>query len=290
MQLKIVPDVIKGQEIAILEPTATVRDAAGLMADRQLGGVVIAQSGRLKGIFTERDASYRVVAAGLDPLTTQLLEVMTADPVTLSPDDTVLGALQHIQASNYRHLPVLNGDQLLGVVSVRNIMACVKAQRENDFRHLKTDIVLGCRIVPDLIEDQNMATLEPIAMVREAAQLMATRRIGAVLVTHKGSLKGIFTERDVSLRVIASDLNPDTTPLVDVMTLDPVTLKPDDKAYDALQSMLAGDYRHVPVIDKTHLVGIVSIRDIYGCVEAQLEEEFRRALLDRARNMAGDDI
>lgn len=289
MQLKIVPDVINGQQIATLEPTASVQDAARLMAERQSGAVLITQAGSLKGIFTERDASFRVVAPGLDPQTTQLSEVMTADPVTLKSDDTVLGALQSIQEGNYRHLPVLDDNRLLGVVSVRNIMACVKAQRENDFRHLNTDVVLGCKIVSDLIGEQEIAALEPTAMVREAAQLMATRSIGAVLVTHEGSLMGIFTERDVSLRVIASDLNPDTTPLVDVMTLDPVTLKPDDKASGALQSMLAGDYRHVPVLDKSQLVGIVSIRDIYGCVEAQLEEEFRQALLDRARDMAGND-
>jgi len=289
MQLKIVPDVINGQQIATLEPTASVQDAAGLMAERQLGAVLITQAGSLKGIFTERDASFRVVAPGLDPQATQLSEVMTADPVTLKPGDTVLGALQNIQTGDYRHLPVVDENRLLGVVSVRNIMACVKAQREEDFRHLNTDVVLGCQIVPDLIGEQDMVTLEPSAMVREAAQLMAQRRIGAVLVTLKGALKGIFTERDVSLRVIAAGLNPDVTPLVDVMTKDPVTLKPVDKAFGALQSMLAGDYRHIPVLDDEHLVGIVSIRDIYGCVEAQLEEEFRRALLDRARDMAGND-
>ena len=119
------------------------------------------------------------------------------------------------------------------------------------------------------------------ALVRESSGLQSGNR--------EDSLKGIFTERDVSLRVIATGLNPDVTPLVDVMTKDPVTLKPVDKAFGALQSMLAGDYRHIPVLDDESLVGIVSIRDIYGCVEARLEEEFRRALLDRARDMAGND-
>lgn len=242
MQLKIVPDVINGQEIATLEPSSTVQEAAGLMAERQLGAVLITQAESLKGIFTERDASFRVVAPGLDPQTTQLSEVMTADPVTLKPDDTVLGALQSMQAGDLRHLPVVDKNRLLGVVSVRNVMACVKSQRENDFRHLKKDVVLGCKIVPDLIGEEDMATLEPTAMVREAAQLMAQRRIGAVLVTLKGALKGFFTERDVSLRVIAAGLNPDITPLMDVMTKDPVTIKPVDQASSALQSMLAGDY------------------------------------------------
>jgi CBS domain-containing protein len=289
MQLKIVPDVISGQDVAMLEPTASVRDAAHLMAERRIGAVPIVHAGKLEGIFTERDVSYRVVAPGLNPDTTPLREVMTANPVVLRSDDTVLGAMQSIHEGDFRHLPVLEDNRLVGIVSVRDIFACAKQQRENEYERLQADVVLACKMVPDLVSGQNIATLEPNATVREAAQLMAIRHIGAILVTHDDVLKGIFTERDVSLRVIAAGLDSDTLQLGEVMTADPVTLKPGDEARSALQNMLAGDYRHVPVVDDARLVGIVSIRDIYGCVETQLEEGFRQALLDRARDMAADD-
>jgi len=289
MQLKIAPDVISGQDIATLTQTASVRDAAHLMVERRIGAVPIIHEGRLEGIITERDVSCRVVAPGLDPLTTTLFEVMTADPVTLRPDDTVLAALQTIHQGDYRHLPVLDDNSLVGIVSVRDIFACAKRQREEEFKHLQADVALNCKIVPDLVSGQEIATLEPGATVREAAQLMAKRHIGAILITHEGVLKGIFTERDVSLRVVATGLNPDETLLSAVMTPDPITLGPGDGALSALQSMLKGDYRHVPVLDQARLVGIVSIRDIYGCVETQLEEGFRQALQDRAWDMAGSD-
>jgi len=290
MQLKIVPDVVNGQRLAVLEPTATVQDAVTLMAERGLGAVLITHAQSLKGIFTERDVSYRVVAPGLNPLTTQLLDVMTADPVTVKPGDTALGALQSIHKGDYRHLPVVDDNQLLGVVSVRDIMACVKTQRENDFTHLRKNVIPACKIVPDLVGEQGIATLEAGASVLEAARLMAKRGIGAIMVTHEGGLKGIFTERDVALRVTAAGLDPDSVQLEQVMTADPATLSPDDEAERALLTMLEGDYRHIPVLDKMQLVGIVSIRDIYSCIEAELEQEFRRALEDRARTMAGDDL
>ena len=289
MQLKIVPDVISVQDVATLEPTASVRDAAHLMAERRIGAVPLVHAGKLEGIFTERDVSFRVVAPGLNPDTTPLREVMTTNPVVLRSDDTVLGAMQSIHEGDFRHLPVLEDNRLMGIVSVRDIFACAKNQRENEYQRLQTDVVLACKMVPDLVSGQDIATLEPSASVREAAQLMAKRHIGAIPVTVDGVLKGIFTERDVSLRVVAAGLDPDTLQLGEVMTADPVTLGPDDEAQSALQNMLAGDYRHVPVLDDARLVGIVSIRDIYGCVETQLEEGFRQALLDRARDMAGDD-
>lgn len=289
MQLKIVPDVISGQDVATLEPTASVRDAAHLMAEHRIGAVPLVHAGKLEGICTERDVSFRVVAPGLNPDTTPLCEVMTAKPVAMRPDDTVLGAMQSIHEGDFRHLPVLEDNRLVGIVSVRDIFACAKNQRENEYQRLQTDVVLACKMVPDLVNGQDIATLEPSATVREAAQLMAKRRIGAILITHYGVLNGIFTERDVSLRVVAAGLDPDALRLGDVMTTNPVTLKPDDDALSALQNMLAGDYRHVPVLDGERLVGIVSIRDIYGCVETQLEEGFRQALLDRAQDMAGND-
>jgi CBS domain-containing protein len=289
MQVKIIPDVISGQDVATLEPAASVRDAAQLMAERRIGAVPLVLAGKLEGIFTERDVSFRVVAPGLNPDSTPLREVMTANPVVLGSDDTVLGAMQSIHQGDFRHLPVLEDGRLVGIVSVRDIFACAKNQRENEYQRLQADVVLACKMVPDLVSGQDIATLEPSASVREAAQLMAIRRVGAILVTHDGVLKGIFTERDVSLRVVAAGLDPDTLQLGEVMTADPVTLRPDDDAQSALQNMLAGDYRHVPVVGDAGLVGIVSIRDIYGCVETQLEEGFRQALLDRARDMAGDD-
>jgi CBS domain-containing protein len=121
MERRIVPDVI-GQKQLLLElpGTATVRKAARAMHDREVGAVLITNSGRLEGIFTERDLLMRVVAPGRDPEITQLRDVMTKNPDTVEADSIATVALSHMTERGYRHLPVMKDGQLFGIVSRRD--------------------------------------------------------------------------------------------------------------------------------------------------------------------------
>src|SRR5258708_10939897 len=92
-------------------------------------------------------------------------------------------------------------------------------------------------VVPHVIAEQTLATLPRDASVREAAAMMAARRIGAVLVVDGGRLVGIFTERDAITRVVARGTDPDRTPIATVMTPDPDTIRPDASAAAALERM-----------------------------------------------------
>ncbi len=132
------------------------------------------------------------------------------------------------------------------------------------------------RIVPDLVSNQTLANLPPSATVRDATRVMAERHIGAVLVAVDGRLQGIFTERDVLARVVAAGLDPDGTVLGAVMTPNPDTLAPNDKAMDALRRMTECGYRHLPVVDGAQMVGIVSIRDLYAAVNSELAEDLEQ--------------
>ena len=129
------------------------------------------------------------------------------------------------------------------------------------------------RIVPDIVDKQDIRTLAPSDSVRTAVDLMAERHIGAVLIEDGGKLVGIFTERDLLTRVVAKGENPDATTLAEVMTRHPDCLKPGDTASDALSRMNSKGYRHLPVLDGDQLVGIVSIRDLYAAVKRELEED-----------------
>lgn len=129
------------------------------------------------------------------------------------------------------------------------------------------------RIVPDIVQNQDIRTLAPGDSVRAAVDLMAERHIGAVLIEDGGKLTGIFTERDLLSRVVAKGLDPDATALTEVMTRHPDCLKPGDMASDALGRMNSKGYRHLPVLDGEQLVGIVSIRDLYAAVKRELEED-----------------
>jgi CBS domain-containing protein len=130
------------------------------------------------------------------------------------------------------------------------------------------------RIVPDVIgQRQQLLELPASATAREAARRMCERKVGAVLVTEGGALQGIFTERDLMHRVVAAGRDPDGTRLGEVMTPDPDTVDADDHAIDALALMSARGYRHLPVLEKGQLVGIVSRRDFLGEEIIVVEEE-----------------
>lgn len=135
MDTKIVPGVITEQSLATLNPADSVMDAVTMMTERRIGAVIILDnSARLAGIFTERDLVNRVVAKKRDPAHTALSDVMTGNPDTLSPDDTALNALDLMSAHRYRHLPVVDGDKVVGMVSIRDLFATVKSELEEDLR------------------------------------------------------------------------------------------------------------------------------------------------------------
>ncbi|CAG0957464.1 Hypoxic response protein 1 [Burkholderiales bacterium] len=101
---------------------ATVRKAVKQMARRDAGAVLVIDGDRLVGIFTERDAVFRVMAPGLDAAATRLRDVMTRDPHTIGPDQPFGVALALMHEKRFRHLPVLDKGKLVGLVSARSAM------------------------------------------------------------------------------------------------------------------------------------------------------------------------
>jgi CBS domain-containing protein len=94
-----------------------------MMKEGAVGAVLVVQEGRLVGIFTERDAVYRVMAAGRDPWATTLGEVMTREPKTVAPEETFGYALLLMHENGFRHAPVVEADgRPVGVVSARHAL------------------------------------------------------------------------------------------------------------------------------------------------------------------------
>ena len=100
----------------------SVAQAARLMKERRVGAVLVMHEGRLAGIFTERDAPFRVIAEGHDPAATRLEDVMTANPRTITPDRPLGHALHMMHEGGFRHVPVVEGGAPLGVVSARDAL------------------------------------------------------------------------------------------------------------------------------------------------------------------------
>ena len=111
-------------------------------------------------------------------------------------------------------------------------------------------------VVPPIVVERRTSVLD-------AARLMQKEHVGCVLVVKKGKLDGIFTERDILMKVVGSGMDFARTKVEEVMTPNPETLQPDDVLAYALNYMRVGGYRHVPVVDEEQRpVGVVSIKNV----------------------------
>src|SRR3972149_6503651 len=114
--------LIEDQEPLVVAAKLTVGEAARRMKQSKFGAVMVVENGKLVGIFTERDALFRVVAEGHDAQIIQLSNVMTRDPQTIHPDRPFADALQLMHASGFRHVPVVEDGRPIGMVSARDAL------------------------------------------------------------------------------------------------------------------------------------------------------------------------
>jgi len=123
--------------------------------------------------------------------------------------------------------------------------------------------------VRTVMERKKLLTAPPETTVSKAVELMARRKVGAIVVVEHQRLVGIFTERDAVFGVIARGRDPQTTRLADVMTTAPQTVDPDKSFGYALILMHENGFRHLPVIENGKIIGIVSARN---ALDPDLEE------------------
>lgn len=114
--------VMEKKKLLTAAPDTTVSQAAKLMAKINVGAVMVIEKERLIGIFTERDAVFRVIAKGRDTQTTHLSEVMTSTPQTVDPDKSFGYALLMMHENGFRHVPVVENGKPIGIVSSRNAL------------------------------------------------------------------------------------------------------------------------------------------------------------------------
>ena len=133
MQVRTLRTIVAGRPAVTTARTSTAAEAARLMKQRNIGSLLVVDGTRLVGIFTERDALFRVLAGGRDPAVTTLDEVMTPQPQTMHPDEPFVRALRVMFEGRFRHLPVVEFGRPLGVVSVRDAF-------DEDLRDLRMDL------------------------------------------------------------------------------------------------------------------------------------------------------
>jgi CBS domain-containing protein len=135
-----VRSVVADRQTYYVTSDSTVRQVAQYMSDRRVGAVAVVDGQRLAGIISERDIMSRVVAKGLSPDQTKVSEIMTRELLVASPDESYEDALRKMRQAGCRHLPVVEGDLLLGMISQRDLMQVDLTAKAEEIRWLNAYI------------------------------------------------------------------------------------------------------------------------------------------------------
>ncbi|KAI0127584.1 hypothetical protein BJ170DRAFT_683419 [Xylariales sp. AK1849] len=282
-----------------IKPATTVAEAAQLMAAKREDCVLVTDDDdRIAGIFTAKDLAFRVVGAGHKANNVTIAEIMTKNPLCARTDTSATDALDLMVRKGFRHLPVMDENQ--DISGILDITKCFYDAMEKLERAYASSTKLYAALegvqselgasqpqqiiqyVEALRSKMSGPTLESVlngmppttvsvrTSVKEAAQLMKENHTTAVLVQDQGSITGIFTSKDVVLRVIAPGLDPANCSVVRVMTPHPDFAPMDMSIQAALRKMHDGHYLNLPVMnDQGEIVGMV---DVLKLTYATLEQ------------------
>ncbi|KAK4697379.1 importin-5, partial [Lecanoromycetidae sp. Uapishka_2] len=290
---------LKPSQALQIKPNTTVAEAAQLMAAKREDCVLVTgDDDHIVGIFTAKDLAFRVVGAGIKARDVTIAEIMTPNPMCAKADTSATDALDLMVRKGFRHLPVQDENHdISGILDITKCFydAMEKLERAYSSSRKLYDALEGVQselgssqpqqiiqYVEALRQKMSGPTLESVlngvppttvsvrTTVKEAAALMRENHTTAVLVQDQGSITGIFTSKDVVLRVIAPGLDPANCSVVRVMTPHPDFAPMDMTIQAALRKMHDGHYLNLPVMNEPgEIVGMV---DVLKLTYATLEQ------------------
>lgn len=249
-----------------IKPSTTVSEAAQMMAAKREDCVLVTDDDdRIAGIFTAKDLAFRVVGAGFKAREVTISEIMTKNPLCARTDTNATDALDLMVRKGFRHLPVMDENQdISGVLDITKCFydAMEKLERAYSSSRKLYDALEGVhselgssqpqqiiQYVETLRQKMSGPTLDTVlngsaptvvnirTTVKEASSMMKENHTTALLVQDQGSITGIFTSKDIVLRVIAPGLDPATCSVVRVMTPHPDFAPSDMSIQAALRKM-----------------------------------------------------
>ena len=130
----------KGHAIFSVEPSIMVYQAVEQMCERNIGGLLIVESGKLVGIFTERDYARKLILKGKSSKDTPISELMTKNPFTVTPDNSIEDCMTMMTQKHIRHLPVVEGERLTGIISIGDVVKQIMEDQKSIIEHLEAYI------------------------------------------------------------------------------------------------------------------------------------------------------
>ena len=130
----------KGSAVFSVEPGVTVLTAIQIMCEKNIGGLLITDNGKLVGIFTERDYARKLILKGKSSKDTLIKELMTENPISVTLDSSIDDCMQIMSGKRIRHLPVVEGDKLVGMISIGDVVRHIMEEQKDIIEHLEAYI------------------------------------------------------------------------------------------------------------------------------------------------------
>jgi signal-transduction protein with cAMP-binding, CBS, and nucleotidyltransferase domain len=259
--------------LEVVPPETTVIKAAERMRGKYIGSLLVQPTDpeglvfRRSGIVTETDLIRKVLAKGLDSSLVRVDHIMTSPLLTITQDRPMLDVNHLMETNHVRHLCVSDEEKIVGVISVRDLVRYFVDSEGGSLRDL--DNVFRPLSVLRALMQTTMATIASERMVSEAAQTMAEKQIGSLLVLEAEDIVGIVTETDVVRKVIADGLPAGSTSVGAVMHAPLIQIDIDETACDASRLMAEKRIRHLAVTEDNKVVGLLSLRDLVKMVSVR---------------------
>ena len=127
----------KGNQVISVSPQSSVLDALKLMAEKNVGGVLVMEGENLVGIFTERDYARKIVLKGKTSAESKICEVMVSNLITITPDNDISDCMHIMTNKTIRHLPVLDNKKLVGLISIGDVVKSIIEEQQSVIQHLE---------------------------------------------------------------------------------------------------------------------------------------------------------
>ncbi len=263
--------------LEVVPPKTTIVEVAERMREKNLGSLLIesvdaeGRMSRKSGIVTETDLILKVLAKGMDISLAMANQIMTSPLLTITPDRPMLDASHLMETNHVRYLCVSDKDEIVGIISIRDLARYFVDSEGGPIRDL--DNVYRPLSV---LMRTSMETIASERTVLEAAQTMAEKRIGSLLVLEAGEMVGIVTETDVVRKVIAARLSANSTRVGTVMNYPLIQIDINRTVRDASRRMAEERIRHLAVTEENKVVGLLSVRDLVKMVSVRDKPRFLR--------------
>ncbi len=265
------------RDLELVSKTTSALEAADRMTNKRIGCLIVQREGPdsdqqpIVGLVSETDLVRKVMADNKADSTTPLAQIMSSPLRTIASSRSMLDASHVMEQHHVRHLCVAEGEEIVGLISIRDLVRYFVYAESGPIRDLD-DVYRPLSV----LMQTSIETIASDAPVKHAAQQMATKQIGALLVQQDGELKGIVTERDLIHKVLSQEKDSDTVTVKAIMNQPLIDIDINRTIHDASDLMAEKWIRHLPVTENQKIVGILSVRDLVRMIAVRDRPRFLR--------------